>query len=477
MNNKALDQMGMEDYRPEDLMKWYENILELLPDGIMIVDKDGVIVFANKASLRFNSCEKEELVGINVRECEKKQLFNPSASLLSLQSGKPERIIQDVKNHKRLMVFAYPITDMNSEITHVLTVSSDVTEHINLKQQVEEKEYLIEYYKQHPAIQSIARNESQTYYSSDQMIKLEDFLRRVSKSDINILITGESGVGKTFYAKRIHNNSIRKKKPFIVINCSTIPESLIESELFGYMGGTFTGALNKGKPGLFESANGGTVFLDEIGELPVLTQVKLLEVIQERKIRRIGGDKEIAVDFRLITATNQDLEYLIEKKEFREDLYYRLKGLEINIPPVREHPDDIPHLILHFLNIQNKKHVTNKRISQKLLHQLKSYPWPGNIRELEHVVESAYALSEYDLITMDDLPENFQYLDSTSDLYGGIEDKPLSLKESLEIMECELIRNTYEEQKNSYKVGEVLQISQSSAWRKIKKYCNKIYEE
>lgn len=457
-----------------DNKKWYENILDSMHDGILIVDKMGKIKYVNKASLKFNDVTKEEFLGKNVEDLEKANYFKPSASLLALKSGKIESIIQNVKNSKKLMVFAYPIYGINNKITHVLTVSSDVTEHLNLRQQLEEKQDIINYYSRYLMNDSNIKDHLGPKFISNKMEKVQFLLSKVSNTDINVLFTGESGVGKTFFARRIHENSSRSKRPFIIINCSTIPESLLESELFGYESGTFTGASHKGKIGLFEAADGGTILLDEIGELPLLAQIKLLQVIQDREIRRIGSDKAIPVDFRLITATNQNLKSMIQLKTFREDLYYRLSGLEVRIPALRERPEDIPYSVFYFLNEYNRKHLKNKTFSQHILDMFQVYPWSGNMRELEHVIECACIISEYDMIIVDDLPEDLKFLDSISSLQAKYCQEIPSLSKALEIVESDLVRRAYEKYHNSYKVAEILQISQASAWRKIKKHCSVI---
>lgn len=454
--------------------KWYENVLDFLPDGILLIDKNGKIQYINKTSQKFNDVSRVDFLGKNVADLEKANYFNPSASLLALKSGKIETIIQNVRNNKKLMVYAFPIYDKNNEISHILTVSSDVTEHLNLRQQLEEKQNIINYYSRYLMNDNKVKDLLGPKFISKQMEKVEFLLNKVSNSDINVFFTGESGVGKTFFARRIHEHSNRSNRPFIIINCSTIPESLLESELFGYESGAFTGASHKGKIGLFEAANGGTILLDEIGELPLLAQIKLLQVIQDREIRRIGSDKGIPVDFRLITATNQNLKAMIKIKTFREDLYYRLSGLEIRIPSLKERPEDIPYSVFYFLNNYNRKHLEKKKFTHHILDMFKEHPWPGNMRELEHVIECACMISEYEMIMVDDLPEDLKYLDSISSFQVKYSQEIPSLSKALEIVESDLVRRAYEKCHNSYKVAEILEISQASAWRKIKKYCGVI---
>jgi two-component system NtrC family response regulator len=231
---------------------------------------------------------------------------------------------------------------------------------------------------------------------------------QVARRDSTVLVTGESGTGKELIAKAIHQNSLRDTKPFITINCGAIPESLIESELFGHRKGSFTGAVSD-RVGKFEAANEGTVFLDEVGELPISLQVRLLRVIQEREIDKIGFPKPIPVNVRIIAATNRDLRTLIEDAQFREDLFYRLSVVTIEIPPLRERRDDIPLLLAHFL----KKHCTRYKlsvplISDETLELLTRYDWPGNVRELENVVEHAVVLGPSEVIQVENLPAHIR---------------------------------------------------------------------
>ncbi|MDY6951551.1 MAG: sigma-54 dependent transcriptional regulator, partial [Thermodesulfobacteriota bacterium] len=237
---------------------------------------------------------------------------------------------------------------------------------------------------------------------SDQMLKVYSLIKKVADTRANVLILGESGTGKELVAQAIHENSARKDKPFVVINCGGIPEHLLESELFGYMKGAFTGAYSD-KPGLFEVAQGGTIFLDEIGELPPLLQVKLLRVIQEKAFRRVGGSKDITVDVRIIAATNQDLEKKVEDGSFREDLYYRLHVIPVNIPPLRERKEDIPVLTKHFIERYSREFSKEiKKISAYAMELLMGYRFPGNVRELENIIERSVALETSNIV----LPEN-----------------------------------------------------------------------
>ncbi len=234
---------------------------------------------------------------------------------------------------------------------------------------------------------------------SPRMLKVFDLIEKVSQAKVNVLILGESGTGKELVAKAIHYNSPRKNGPFVPINCGAIPETLLESELFGYVRGAFTGAVTS-KRGLLEIASGGTLFLDEIGDLPLSLQVKLLRVIQEREFKRVGGTEDIKVDLRIIAASNQDLAEKIRKKEFREDLYYRLNVIQINLPPLRERREDIPLLVHHFVDKYSKEMGKEiKGVTPEAMELLVNYDYPGNVRELENIIERSVTLETEPYIT------------------------------------------------------------------------------
>jgi TyrR family helix-turn-helix protein len=293
----------------------------------------------------------------------------------------------------------------------------------------------------------------------------------VAKFDSTVLISGESGVGKSIIAKLIHENSIRKTKPFIRVNCGAIPESIVESELFGYDEGAFTGAKQGGKQGYFELANGGTLFLDEIGELPRNVQVKLLHFIENRKIMRVGGVKTIAIDARILAATNRDLKNMIKKNKFREDLFFRLNVVPIHILPLKERREDIFPLIQYYLEKYNSQYNRKMKISSNALKLLGNYPYPGNVRELNNLIERIFILSKGSIITKADLP--LEILENTQTPYsasGMGSDPNQSLKKLMEKYEAEIIRNALESVGTQEKAAQRLKVSQATIARKAKKY-------
>jgi transcriptional regulator with PAS, ATPase and Fis domain len=297
--------------------------------------------------------------------------------------------------------------------------------------------------------------------------------QRVATVDSTVLILGESGTGKNVLAANIHRMSKRQNGPFININCATIPERLMESELFGYCRGAFTGAEKGGKAGLVELASNGTLFLDEIGEIPLVVQAKLLQLIQEHQFIPIGGNVYKKVDIRIIAATNQNLELLVKEGKFREDLYYRLNVVEIDMPPLRERSEDIIPLLYYFLNKYDSFYKTSHQFNPPSLDILSVYPWPGNIRELEHLVERLVVTIPKTYIQPEHLPQKFLKAQATIENTPKISELKLQLisKEgSLKETEQKLIIDLYGELKSTYKVAETLKISQSKVSRVIRKY-------
>lgn len=303
---------------------------------------------------------------------------------------------------------------------------------------------------------------------SPQMKKIIKTIEYIKDVDSSVLVTGESGTGKEVIFKYICQTSRRKDQPVVKINCGAIPENLFESELFGYEDGAFTGARKKGKIGLFEMANHGTLFLDEISEMSLEMQVKLLRAIQEREIFRVGGSQNIPVDVRIISATNQNLEALVEEGKFRKDLFYRLNVIRLEIPPLRERQEDIIPLCYHFLDVFNKKYGKNKGLTVKAAKTLAHLDWPGNIRELENLVENIVVLEPDDVMRAKHLQTRYckGHIQSGSVTVEGI----LPYKVALEQMERQLLENTKNQFGSTRKIAAVLGVNQSTVSRKLRQY-------
>jgi len=298
---------------------------------------------------------------------------------------------------------------------------------------------------------------------SPEMAGILELAMKIADVDSTVLISGESGTGKELIAKLIHKQGKGTSKPFIKINCAAIPEQLLESELFGYEGGAFTGAKKEGKPGLFELSHNGTLFLDEVGELPLLLQVKLLRAIQEKEVLRVGGTKVITINARIIAATHRDLNNMVKNRTFREDLYYRLMVIPIYLPPLRNRKEDVPLLAMHFIEKFNHHFGYNKRIMPQVIDKLVGYPWPGNVRELENVIERMMVTAPSEEITVNLVPAtiwNKTFLPK----------RGTRLKDAVEQTEAYLLSESYKEYGSWQKVADKLGVDRTTIFRKVVKY-------
>lgn len=463
---KVLEQLNQE---LEALNKELESIFESSYDEIFVVDGNGIALRVNSACERNYGLKAAEIIGKSVFELEKTGIFTPSVTREVFEKKERVNLIQKTKAGRHLLVAANPVFNNEGELIRVVCNSRDLTEVLKLKKQLDEKEKLIKEYNDQLKEMKEKQEKQATYteviYESTQMQKIVELIEKLALVDSTVLLLGESGVGKTLLAKKIHDRSSRKKEKFYKLNCGAIPENLIESELFGYEEGSFSGAKKGGKKGIIEYAHKGTLFLDEIGELPFNLQVKLLHVLQEKTFQRIGGTEDIAVDVRIIAATNKDLQEMVKEKRFREDLYYRLNVIPIDIPPLRERKEDIYPLIKYYLDKVNEKYNKYHDLDPRTISILLDYEWPGNIRELENMIERLIVTADEEVITPDQLPNHLFVEEATKN-----DNEDISLKEWLEVKEKEIIETMYNKYNSSYKVAEVLKISQSSANRKIRKY-------
>ncbi|HHW44731.1 MAG TPA: sigma 54-interacting transcriptional regulator [Desulfotomaculum sp.] len=439
-------------------------------DEIYVVDSQGYTRRVNRIGESYYGVELEKIIGKHYSDLEKEGYYNPSVSRLVFEGKRRVTIIQQTRTGKTLIVTGNPVFDQSGRITRIVVNSRDVSELINLQQRLEDTEQLVDNYRRLVMYLRQEKMENTELVAlSPQMKQVLDLVDRVAQVDSTILITGESGVGKGIIASRIHRLSRRCQGPFITINCGAIPENLLESELFGYEPGAFTGARREGKKGLLEMADGGTVFLDEVADLPLNLQVKLLQVIQEKKLMRVGGNHQIMVNVRFIAATNRDIQKMVREGSFREDLYYRLNVVPITIPPLRYRKEDIRPLIEHFANQFNLKYDMNKRFSPRALDILEAYPWPGNVREVENLVERLLVTTDTTLIEEVHIPD--YVISSSTDLPGRVYVLGLCpLKQAVDEVERQLITLASQRCKTTYEMASVLQVNQSTIVRKIQKY-------
>lgn len=439
-------------------------VFESSYDGLYITDGEANTLRLNEAFERILGVKAEECIGRNMRELVAEGVYSRSGTLLALEKQDQVTITLQAKTGKTALVTSTPIRDEHGNIILVVTNVRDISELNELQEKLGHAEGLSRFFQSE--LQEM-KLRTQCVIHSSKMRELISMVVRIAAVDSTVLIQGESGVGKELVANTIHSNSNRGEQPMIKINCGAIPENLLESELFGYEPGAFTGASKQGKVGMFEVADQGILFLDEIGDLPLSLQVKLLRVLQDKEILRVGGTKPIKVDVRIIAGTNYNLKEMVEKKLFRKDLFYRLNVIPITVPPLRERREDIPILANHFLDNFNQKHGMNKKLSGSILAYFMEYDWPGNVRELENLVERLVVTSLNQTITAHDLsawselkPEN------KSDNEHGI----VRLQDALENTERRILENAFSVCKSTYEVARALGISQPTVVRKAAKY-------
>lgn len=463
--------MKLELKKNCDSIKQLNNIIECSYDGIYITDGKAKTIIVNKAYENITGMSREELLNKNMVELVKEGKVSRSATLLVLKNKKITTIEQEFSTGKKALVSSSPIFDDNGNITMVVTNVRDVTELYELKEQLEKNEELNKkYFFEIEAMRNQLLNAKDIIARDEKMLNMLEIAKKVALVDTTVLLLGETGVGKEEIAKYIHKNSKRCNKNFIKVNCGAISKNLIESELFGYEKGAFTGANRNGKLGLFEVADGGTIFLDEIGELELDMQVKLLRVLQEGEIQRVGDTKMIKVNARVLAATNRNLEDMVSKKAFREDLYYRINVVPIDILPLRERKKDIQPLVEYFLNNLNKKYNLNKTITPAAMYCLYKYDWPGNVRELKNIIERIVIMSSGDKILRSDLPIKNHYEDK---IEINLENKEIKLRDAVAKLEAELIEKAFKENGNVRAAAKELGIDASTFVRKRKKYQDK----
>ncbi|MFZ5753640.1 MAG: sigma 54-interacting transcriptional regulator, partial [Bacillota bacterium] len=461
-----LDSISRELRSVREISEELDAIIESSYDGIYVTDGVGVTIRVNKAYERITGVLAKEVIGRNMKDLVKEGFFDQSVTLIVLEKKQPATIMQEIKKTgKQVIVTGNPVYNSEGKIVRVVTNVRDITELNTLKSQLEKTQNLSQrYYSELQHLRSQQMDLEGMIVVSPEMKTIIEKVKRVSQVESTVLIMGESGVGKENIAKLIHRCSPRFEGPFIKINCGAIPENLLESELFGYETGAFTGAKKGGKPGLVELANGGSLFLDEIGELGLAMQVKLLRLLQEKEFIRVGGTQTQLANIRIIAATNKDLKAMVQEKHFREDLYYRLNVVPIYIPPLRKRKSDLIPLIHHFSRLYGKRYGMEKRFTPEALEMLTTYPWPGNIRELENTIEQLIVLTTGDEISENDLPEHIK-----GQISPG-EKKVKTLEQIVAEIEEDAISKALERNKNMEKAAHALGIHRTTLLRKARKY-------
>lgn len=451
--------------RIDEVLKLQDNILDNIHEAVCISDERGIVNYWNKSAERLYEIKAFDVIGKYVGE-----IFPNAMIMKVLKEGKRiENVLHEPVEGKSVVLSTIPIYNSEGKIIAVVSTDRDITEEVKLSSQLEDAR------KRVKILQDTYQREFILQHSFDNitgkskgMINAINLAQKVAPTSASILLTGESGTGKDVFARAIHNASERKGD-FVAVNCSAIPYSLLESELFGYMEGAFTGALKGGRMGKFELANNGTLFLDEIGDMPMEMQAKLLRVLQDGVIYRLGSEKPVTTNARIITATNRDLKALIRENKFREDLFYRLAVVQIELPPLRDRSEDIKDLINLFINqVSKKERIDIVNVDQDIYTILKNYRWEGNVRELKNVVQRMVVLSSNGEISTSDIPE---YIIKESQGYEKSYEDTMDLEKAVEAIERKIISEAMSKADgNKQEAAKILNIKRSTLYYKLDKY-------
>lgn len=444
---------------------WYDElsvIVESSYDGIVIANRDRIIERVNASYVRITGLPRETIVGRRASDLVADGVMSNSVTDRVMAEKKPVMYMTRYHTGRSAVVVGSPVFGPDGEVHKVVINIRDVTELYSLNEDLERERGLSHRYRaEAERLRLLQEFREGLVCDSQRMREVMERAVAVAPVDSTVLLTGESGVGKGVIARFIHKASARADGPFIQINCAAVPETLIESEMFGYESGAFTGARRGGKAGVFELAAGGTLFLDEVAEMSPAMQAKLLLVLQDREFRRVGGSKPIPVDVRLIAATNQDLAGLVRAGAFREDLFYRLNVVPIHVPPLRERPEDVVALSLHFVAKFNARYGLNRRLTNEAITVLLSYHWPGNVRELENVMERAVVTVWGEDIGPQVLPDAVCTVPAP---------ERRTLQEALAEVERQYYLDAWRQCSSTYEVARRIGVSQATAYRKLRQY-------
>lgn len=432
------------------------SLIEAIQDGIYITDAQAITLAVNQAYERITGLNRNLLLGRYMGDLVKLGYLSNSVSLEVIKRQEVVTLVQTIHGHQKILVTGSPIFDTAQRLVCIVTCVRDITELLRAKHAQEQLEDLFRSQAQYK-VQPLAKD----FVISKHTQAIFDLATHVAKFDSKILIGGETGTGKSQLARYIHQMSPRREQAFLELNCSGMPDNLLEIELFGYVAGAFTGALPKGKKGLLEIAHQGTLFLDEIGDLALHMQVKLLKVIEEQRFLPVGGTEFKQVDVRIISATHRDLKDSVAQGTFREDLFYRLNVVELVLPPLRQRTVEIMPLLEHYLNAWNQKYAQNKRFDPEVCEALSHYTWPGNIRELINMVERLCVTTAQDHIRLKDLPLEVQ---------SYAQHKPITLKDQVSHYERQLIVDALAQYGSTRATAEALGVEQSTLVKKIARF-------
>ncbi|MCG8634234.1 MAG: sigma 54-interacting transcriptional regulator [Desulfobacterales bacterium] len=456
----------------QDLSIELDTIIESSNDGLFICDGQGLVLRCNPASERLTGIVAKEVVGKNIIELVQRGTIDRSVTLEVIKKRKKVSLIQKTKTGKQLFLTGSPVFDNHGALFRVVVNERDITEITSLQKQLEEKLALTAQYKRDMLEKQIEEAESrQIIAKSANYQKIIQKAIKLGEVESTVLILGESGTGKGVIADVIHKYSTRSGQPMVKINCGSIPDTLVESELFGYEKGAFTGAGKRGKPGKFEIADKGVVFLDEIAELPLASQVKLLKFLEDGVITRVGSTRNKPVDVRIIAATNRDLKDMIRENRFRNDLYYRLNVVPVKIPPLRERKDCLIPLLNHYIDMFSRKYdKPGLNLSTETVDALAVYPYPGNVREMINICERMVVMAHEKNILYKDLPRSVKKTITDQDPSMDVWQKGKTLGNMVAEFERKIIEMALKEGKTQANAAKMLGINQSTIARKLQKH-------
>ncbi len=454
----------------KEMTRERDAIIDSSTDGLFVCDGNATVIRMNPASERIHGVKAEAVIGKNMVDLIDEGFIDRSAALEAVKTKTVVNLLQH-KHNRKLISTATPVFDDAGELIRVVVSEKDITTFDGLQRRLEEEQEITnQLQNQLVEMQRDLLHTHKIIARSANMVNALQRALKVSKADSSVLINGESGVGKGLIANLIHNNSNRAEKPLIRINCGAIPESLIESELFGYEKGAFTGAQAGGKLGHLELADGGTLFLDEIAELPLPAQVKLLRFLENGRLTRLGGTQTRRVDARIIAATHRNLQAMVADGDFRHDLYYRLNVIPITIPPLRDRKECLLPLLRHYVDHFAGKAGSKKRLSRAAIDVLMTYRFPGNVRELMNICERVVVMSEMEIIDQHDLPgEVSAHWQHAEDVWGSWPAQ-MSLEQVLQSVERAILLDALTVHTNQSKIARKLGISQPTVARRLKKY-------
>ena len=456
-------------YNPHMLAEYVEQLCDTFRDAICVTDREGIVTLVNKRHAELTGIAREKMMGSRIQDMVQNGIFDVVLNPRIVETGQKVSSVQNLYNGRTLLLDGHPVKDATGKVAYVVTVIRDITALTELREEITAQRELLETF-QNLSSEGASGNQYPRVVQSPVMQRLYAEASAIAETDATVLLLGETGVGKDVVARHIHRNSLRAEAPFIKVDCGSIPENLIETELFGYVPGSFSGASKHGKAGLVEAASSGTLFLDEIGELPMTMQSRLLRVLQDWEVLRVGATVPKKVDVRVVAATNKELEREVAKGTCRSDLYYRLKVAVLNIPPLRSRRVDILPLAQSFLTFYGKKYRKSVNLSDEAKQVLQNHTWPGNVRELENLVQGLVVTCKHGLVGVRDLAgiRPLPACESSEGQYALPSIEGRSLKSIMKEVETAVIEKGMQRYGSISELSRHFQMDRSTIFRKVK---------